>query len=146
MAGGVRVTPEQAQQKWVSRIGAASTDVANGVDRVTQAPGQLAAAKVDKWRQNTMAAEDKWRRNVGAVSLEDWRTLMKNVGIPRIAQGAQAKQAKYGNFAAQFFAHLNAGLDTINRMPDTTFEERVQRAVAMMRHNRNFKRSSGSLT
>lgn len=142
----VRVTPEQAQAKWVSRIGAASQDVANGVDRVTTAPGQAAAAKVDKWRQNTMAAEDKWRRNVGAVSLEDWRTLMKSVGIPRIAQGAQAKQAKYGNFAAQFFSHLEQGLQQLASMPDTTFEDRVAKAVAMMRHNRNFKRSSGSLT
>lgn len=142
----VRTTPEQAQAKWVQRIGAATQQVTEGVQRVQTAPGQKAAAKQQKWLQNTQAAADKWRRNVAAVSLADWQNLMVNVGIPRIAQGAQAKQAKYGAFAQQFFQHLQAGVSKVEAMPDTTFEERVARAVTMMRHNRDFKRQSASIT
>lgn len=139
----VRVSPEQGSQKWQTRLSGATTEIQNGIDRVTQAPGQKAAAKRQKWLQNVQASQDKWARNVSAVSLEDWKNFFKNVGVPRIAQGAQAKQGKYTAFAQQFYPFLDRGIQQIEGMPDTTFEERVQRAVAMMRHNRNFKRSAG---
>lgn len=142
----VRTTPEQAQAKWVQRIQAASQSIADGVARVQVAPGQKAAAKSQKWLQNTQAAADKWRRNVAAVSLQDWQRLMTDVGIPRIADGAQKKQAKYGAFAQQFFTHLQAGVAKVEAMPDTTFEERIQRAITMMRHNKTFQRQSSSIT
>lgn len=141
---GVRVTPEQAQAKWLSRIQASTQQITDGVARVSVAPGQQAAAKSAKWLQNVTASADKWKRNVGAVSLSDWQNLMTTVGIPRISQGAAAKQAKYGSFATQFFAHLNNGLQTINAMPDTQFEDRVAKAVAMMRWNHKFVRSGTS--
>jgi hypothetical protein len=138
---GVRVTPQSGSDKWKNRLSAATADIQAGIDRVTEAPGQKAAAKQQKWIQNVQASQDKWKRNVAAVSLEQWKSLFKNVGVQRIAQGAQAKQDKYTNFASQFYPYLDQGINKINNMPDTTFEERIQRAVAMMRHNRDFKRS-----
>lgn len=138
---GVRVTADQAQAKWVNRLSGATTEIANGVDRVTQAPGTAAAAKSAKWEQNVLAAKDKWKARVASVTLDEWKSAMKEVGVPRVAQGAQAKQAKFGKFASEFFPHLERGLTTIDRMPDTTFEERVQKSIAMMRHNHSFKRS-----
>jgi hypothetical protein len=138
---GVRVTADQAQAKWVSRLQGATTEITNGVNNVTVAPGQLAAAQSQKWLQNVQAAAEKWKRNVGAVSLEQWRMYMLNVGVPRISQGANAKQAKYGAFAQQFFPHLEAGIQKVRGMPSTTLDDNIQRAVAMMRHNASFKRS-----
>lgn len=138
---GVRVTPEQAQQKWVTRLSGATQDIQNGVQRVQVAPGQQAAAAKNKWLANVTAAADKWQRNTGAVSLQMWQQYMLQVGVPRIAQGAQAKQAKWGAFAAQFFPHLEAGISKIAGMPSTTLEDNINRAVAMMRHNASFKRS-----
>lgn len=138
----VKGTPEGAKNKWVNRLSAATTEIQEGVNRVTQSPGALAVAKRDKWRQNLMAAEEKWVRNTGRVTLDQWKANMINVGIPRIAQGAQAKQDKYLAFAQEFFPHLERGVAQVERMPDTSFEERVQRAVAMMRHNRSFKRGA----
>lgn len=137
----IRVSPEAAKQKWVNRLSAATTEIQEGVARVSQSPGAAAVAKRDKWRANVAASEDKWARNTSRVSAEEWKQSMVNVGIPRIAQGAQQKQGKYERFAQEFFPHLERGIAQIERMPDTTFEERVQRSVAMMRHNRNFKRS-----
>lgn len=137
---GIRVTPEQAKTKWVNRLSAATSEIQAGIDRVTQAPGAAAVAKRDKWRQNVAQAEEKWARNTGRVSLDDWKQAAKDVGVPRIAQGAQAKQGKYEAFASSFFPHLERGIAAVERMPDTSFEERVQRSVAMMRHNREFKR------
>lgn len=139
---GVRVTADQAQAKWVNRLSGATQDITQGVNNVSVAPGQLAAAQSQKWLQNVTAAADKWKRNVGNVSLEQWRNYMLNVGVPRIAQGAQAKQAKYGAFAQQFFPHLEAGISKVKQMPSTTLEDNINRAVAMMRHNASFKKTA----
>lgn len=139
----VRVTPQAGSDKWKNRLSAATADIQAGIDRVTEAPGLKAAAKQQKWIQNINASQDKWKRNVSAVSLEQWKTLFKNVGVQRIAQGAQAKQDKYTAFAAQFYPYLDQGIAKINSMPDTTFEERIQRSVAMMQYNHGFKRSAG---
>lgn len=136
----MRATPESAKQKWVNRSTAASAELQAGVDRVTKSPGQAAVEKRDKWRANVAQAEDKWVRNTGRVSTEEWKQAMRDVGIPRHAQGVQAKQGKYEAFANEFFPHLARGVETVERMPDTTFEQRVQKSIAMMQHNRQFKR------
>lgn len=139
---GVRTTPQEATQKWVNRLSGATAEIQAGIDRVTEAPGAKAAAKKQKWIQAVQASQDKWARNVAAVSLEQWKALFKGVGVQRIAQGAQAKQGKYTQFASEFYPYLDQGVQRVASMPDTTFEERVQKAVAMMRHNHDFKRAA----
>lgn len=138
---GVRVSPQDATTKWVNNLSGATAAISAGIDRVTEAPGAKAAAKQQKWIQAVQASQDKWKRNVAAVSLQQWQQLFKSVGVQRIAQGAQAKQSKYTNFAQQFFPYLEQGVQKVAAMPDTTFEERVQKSVAMMRHNHAFVRS-----
>jgi hypothetical protein len=69
---------------------------------------------------------------------------MTNVGVPRVAQGAQAKQSKYTAFAQEFFPYLATGVQRIDAMPSTTLEDNINRAVAMIRHNAGFKRGSAS--
>lgn len=136
-----RVSPEQGQAKWLARLSAATADAAAGADRVTEAPGAAAARKRRKWAQNVAASEDKWARNVGRVSLEDWRSAFKGIGVQRIAQGATAKQAKYGSFAREFYAHLDQFASTRAQMDDTTFEGRLAIMVAQARHAHQFRRS-----
>lgn len=140
----VRLTPDQAAAKWTTRLSASTQDIQQGVQRVQTAPGMLAAQKFQKWITGVQESANKWRRNVAAVSLDSWQASMINIGIPRVSQGAQAKQGKYTAFATQFFPHLERGIAQVKAMPDTTFEDRIQRAVAMMRHNRDFQRSGGS--
>lgn len=141
---GVKSTPQDATTKWVSRLSGATQEITNGVNRVTQSPGASAAAKFNKWvaAMTNPAIQQKWKNNVGAVSLADWQSAMTNIGIPRIASGAQAKQGKYQAFAAQFFPFLDAGIAQIERMDDTTFEARLQRATAMMTYTHGFKRQA----
>jgi hypothetical protein len=136
-----RVSPQAGSDKWKTRLSAATQDITNGVNNVTQAPGLAAAAKRDKWLQGVNAAADKWKRNVAAVSLQQWQQMMTSVGVPRIAQGAQAKQSKYTDFASQFYPFLDQQVAKIKAMPDTQLEDRIQRAVAMMRANATFQRS-----
>jgi hypothetical protein len=88
------------------------------------------------------AAFPKWKRNVAAVGLSDWQQAA-TAGVSRVAQGAQQKQGKYQAFATSFYPHLDNGIAKIKAMPNDTFEARVQRAVAMMRHNASYQRPAG---
>lgn len=137
----VKSTPEQATTKWVQNISAAGTAITNGVNAVSKAPGQSAAAQADKWLLKLQGAKDKFKTNVGAVSLQSWQQSMINVGIPRVASGAQAKQGKVTAFAQQFFPYLNTGIAKVQSMPSTTLEDNIARATTMIRHNAAFKRT-----
>lgn len=137
----IRGTPESIQKKWADRLSGATTEIAAGIDRVTVAPGQRAAQKADKWLTNVQASQDKWRSRVAGVSLEAWKDAAKSIGVQRIASGAQAKQGKFGDFIREFTPHLDQLQQKLASMPDTTFEQRMQRMVEAARHNHNFKRS-----
>jgi hypothetical protein len=135
-----RVNPQEATQKWLTRLSGATSDVTAGIAKVTESPGVAAVRSKAKYQNNVVAAFPKWERNTGAVSLSAWQQAATN-GASRIAQGAQQKQGKFENFATQFFPYLDSGVQKVKNMPNATFEDRVQRAVAMMRHNAGFKRS-----
>lgn len=136
----IRSDPAVATQKWVTNLSGSTEAIRRGVMAVTTAPGQKAAAQSDKWLQRVQASQAKWKARVGSVSLGDWQNSMNSVGIPRVAQGANAKQAKYTSFAADFFPYLSQGVDKVQGMPSVTLEQNIARAVAMINHNANFKR------
>lgn len=140
----VRVTPQQGTEKWVQRITAATQQIKAGIERVQTAPGTLAAAKAAKWQQAVTESAPKWRRNVARVSLDDWKAAAINVGVPRIAQGAQAKQNKVAAFQSEYFPYLEQGMRAVAAMPDTTLQDRLQRMMAMAEHNAKFKRGAGA--
>lgn len=133
------ITPDQAQAKWVRNTQAATQSVTDGVNAVSVAPGQKAAAQKQVWLAQLNASADKWARNVAAVSLGEWQQAMITDGIPRMQQGVQSKQAKYGQFAAKFFPYVAAGAAQIAAMPKGGTEAGINRAVAMIRYNAAFK-------
>jgi hypothetical protein len=137
-----RVNPQEGTQKWLTRLSGATSDVTAGIAKVTEAPGQSAVRSKQKYQNNVVAAFPKWERNTQAVSLSAWQQAA-TAGASRIAQGAQQKQGKYEAFASQFYPYLDSQVAKIKSMPNATFEDRVQRAVAMMRGNAAFKRNPG---
>lgn len=137
----VKVTPQQGAEKWKNRLSASTEDIRRGIANVTQAPGQKAAANTDKWRQRTVDSADKYKRNVGAVGLSEWQAAA-DAGVGRVAQGAQQKVSKVEKFQSEFFPHLERGQAAVAAMPNTTIEDGVNRAAAMIRHNANFKRGN----
>lgn len=134
-----RVTPEQATAKWLARLSQSGQQITDGVNGVTVAPGQKAAASKDLWAQRVAAAKDKWARNVGKVSLADWQKSMIEVGIPRIASGAQAKQGKVQEFMQKFLPYLDQGVAKVNAMPKGDINASIARAVAMIQHNAAYR-------
>ena len=136
----VRVNATDASNKWLAHLSQATPEITAGVARVTKAPGQLAAAQAQKWLARTTASQAKFAANSAKVSLSDWQSAMTNVGIPRIAQGAQQKQDKFTNFMNGFLPYLQSGVTKVEAMPSVTLEDNINRATAMIRHNAAFKR------
>lgn len=136
-----RVTPQQATDKWVQRLSAATQQITDGVNGVTVAPGVQASKAKALWLNRVTAAADKWASRVSSVSLPEWQQAMIQVGIPRIAQGAQAKQGKMQDFMTQFLPYLDQGVAKVDAMPKGDLNASIQRAAAMITHNANFKRT-----
>lgn len=132
----VKVTAAQLTEKWQRRLKGAIEDMRQGVDRVTEAPGAAAAAKADKWQAaiSEQRTKEKWRRRVGAVTLEEWKTSMKEKGLSRIASGVDGATGKMERFAAQLIEHQNAGLLALEKLPDLTLEDSINRMAAWTRH------------
>jgi hypothetical protein len=137
----VRTTSADATAKWLTNLSASAARMQSGAMAVQTAPGQAAAAAADKWLAKVTQAKAKFASRVSSVSLQDWQNAYINVGIPRVAQGAQAKQAKVTSFFDQFLPYLQAGLQTIDKMPSVTLEDGIARSSAMIRYNAKFKRS-----
>lgn len=138
----VKSDPTTATAKWVTNLSNSTTAIQRGVANVTTSPGQAAAAAADKWLAKVTASQAKWKARVGSVQLGDWQNAMNQYGIPRIAQGAQAKQGKMLAFQQQWLPFLATQVQKIDAMPKTTLEDGVNRAVAMIRANATFKRTS----
>lgn len=136
------ITAAQAANKWRERLQASTQQITDGVNAVTQAPGAAAAARKDLWLQRIQMSADKWARNVAAVSLDEWKRSMIDVGIQRIGTGAQAKVGKVERFMTEFLPHVEAGAQRVRAMPKGGLPESINRAVAMIQHNAQFKRQS----
>ena len=138
-----KISPREASEKWARRTKAATQDVAAGVDRVTENPADKAIAALDKMQAAFLEAmaSGKVEAGLNRVTLEGWKSAMKNIGVQRIAAGVDAKGIKkWDAFAAEFFPFLEKVSAELDRMPDTTFEDSVQRAVHQMRRTHEFQR------
>lgn len=136
----VRTTPQAATEKWVRNLGQSQQAIEEGVNNVTKAPGQAAAENLDKYLAGVQESAQKWRSRVASVSLESWKEAMVKVGAPRVAQGAQQKQGKMQAFQEEFFPVLERNMQQVHAMPGNNVEQRIQKALAMMRLNHGFKR------
>lgn len=136
----VRVSAEQAAERWARGVQQGGQKMQEGIERVTQAPGQKAAAKAQKWLQATVDAAPKWQRNVARVGLEEWKESMRTLGVSRAAAGAAAKEGKMANALQPVFSYMNGVLARVDAMPDTTLEDRIAKSAAYQREMARYNR------
>lgn len=130
-----RVNAQQWLDKWGRRLNAAGPDIQNGVNRVTTAPGQAAAAAAPLMLQRLTESVTSgvWARQVSKVSLADWQSAMTNKAIPRISQGVTAAQKnKTGSITALLSAVDQAAAQS-NALPKGGIEQSIARATTFMR-------------
>jgi len=132
--------PTAVANKWATNLGGATTSITAGVNAVTVAPGQRAAAASQLWLNRVTASLDKWTRNVSAVTLQQWQAAMINKGIPRISSGAQAAIPKMTAFMTQWLPYVEQGAATVRAMPKNSLADSKARAAAMIDFNAAFVR------
>jgi len=130
--------PADAAAKWRQNLSGASEAIAQGVGRVTVAPGQAAARQKGAYQQGVAANVDKWASRVGSVSLSDWQRAMTEKGAPRIATGAQAAEGKVADFLGQFIPHMDGVVRALP--PRGGIDANIQRMIATVRGAATFKR------
>jgi len=118
--------------KWLANYQGASQAMTDGANAVTVAPGQLAAAQVQKWITKLQASQNKWVERVGNVTLAEWKQSYISLGIQRGQAGAASKQANFTNFYTQYYAFLNSVLPQIQQMPTTNLQQSIAKMTAMV--------------
>ena len=138
-----KLTAVEYQEKHARRLTAAADDVRKGIDRVTVNPCELAAKKKDKMLANLTASvqDGRWEAGLKRVSLEQWKSRTKDVGVGRIASGIAAAKDKVIAFAEQLLPHIDAGKAKIATMSDITLEDNIARMDSFIRHMAGFRRS-----
>lgn len=119
------VSADQAAADWVAGLSAKTAKITANVRAVTVAPGQAAARQKAVYVQNVTARADVWAQRVSAVTLGEWQDAMVNKGIPRIATGASAAQAKMTAVFAKLLPFIDAGKRSLQ--PRGTFEQNKAR-------------------
>lgn len=135
-----KVSPAEGAQKWNQRMKVALSDMERGVQRVSAAPGQQAAAKKSKWLQNIQNSANLWADRVASVSLEEWRRSYVEKGLPRVSGGVDASTAKFQRVNEQLYSHIQAGEDMVSKMPDLTLQDAIARAARFIEHMSKFRR------
>lgn len=127
-----KLTPQEAQIKHARNLKASVSDIRDGINRVSTAPGQLAAAKADKMLMNLTEAvtSGKWARRVSAVPLAEWKQKAIEKGIPNIGRGIDLAAPKMVAFYSQLFPYQESLQARINSMPDLTLQDNIQKMIA----------------
>lgn len=135
----VSLNANQISDKWNRRMKNSISDIQAGIDSVTENPAEKAIAKQDKMLQNlTKAVNDgKWAAGLGNVTLSDWKTKTKEKVGQRLASGVDGAMGKRQKFDAYLVNTMNQILPTVNKMPDMTFEDSVNKVRAVMEHMHN---------
>jgi hypothetical protein len=131
----VKLTPSQAQEKHARRLKGALDDMRVGVQSVSVSPTSKAAAKGDKMiaRLTASVQSGKWANRLNAVTLDQWKTSVITKGLPRVAAGIDAAAPKMTAVFDSLFAAENRILSAIEKMPDMTLEDSINRATTWMR-------------
>jgi hypothetical protein len=134
-------SPTAVAEKWRNRTKAASAEMKAGVEAVTTAPGQVAAANADKWQAKLSQADtlDKFKRRVGGVTLQQWKDSMVNKGLGRVAAGVDAAAPTMTQFMTDFLPHVESVAQRVRSMPHLTVEDGIQRAAEQIRGNATFR-------
>jgi len=138
----INITAEEFAEKHARRLKGSIDDIRSGVSKVTESPTAKAASKQDKMLAGVQAAvsSGKWASRLRAVTLEQWKQKTLDKGLGRIASGIDGAHDKVVDFASQllpFEANLKT---TIDKLPDLTLEDSVNRATTWIRGMSKFTR------
>lgn len=130
-----KLTAQQWLSKWGTNLNAASQYITQGVNRVTTAPGQQAAAAADRMLAGITQSvtSGAWAARTGAVTLPQWQSAMTSKGIPRIPQGVTQAQNTKVQSITNFLSAVDAAVADTNALPKGGLEQNIARSAAFQR-------------
>jgi len=133
------VSPEQAASNWANGMANSGTKMAAGVNAVTVNPAEQAIAAIPRMLQGIQqaAADGRIEAGLRRTTLQSWKNNMVNKGVQRVAAGATTAKPKVQAFFGQFLPYLKTGVESLPPRGDRN--QNIQRAVAMMNYNADFK-------
>lgn len=137
-----KLTPQEATDKHARRLKGSIEDIRMGVERVTVAPTAKAAEKLDKMKLKYLEAIDsgKVERGLKRVSLEEWKTKTVNKGLNRIGAGVDEAHDKMVNFYSELLPFQDNLKSQVDKLPDITLEDNINRMTTFIRGMSKFKR------
>lgn len=105
---GVKATAASASAAWKTGFAGAGQKYTDGINSVTVAPGQLAAAQKNAYVQGVQQNADIWARKVAAVDVNAWKQAAITTGVARLNSGADKGASKYQTFAGNFLPVLSS--------------------------------------
>lgn len=121
----VKATAAEAAANWNTGFSAAGTKYTAGINAVTVAPGQLAAAQQPAYLAGVNASVGIWASKVAGVTLQSWKQAATTTGAQRLATGATKGQPKYQAFATLFIPQLS---NVVSGLPARgTYDQNIAR-------------------
>jgi hypothetical protein len=128
-------TAEQAAAKWKANASAATSAYTDGVNSVTSAPGQKAAAQKAVYVANVQAKADVWARNVN-IPLSDWQAAAAGKGATNYPVGIAAGADKQAAFMNDFLPKVQAISKSLP--PRGTIEQNIARMTQQVRETAKY--------
>ena len=130
-----KVNANEYAEKWGRRLKGSTEDIRRGINRVSVAPGEAAAAQIELMKANLMKSleDGTWERNVRAVGLDEWKDKILNKGLQRIGAGVDAAQNKQVAMAEKLLAAVDASVEVVNRTPRGDLETNISRMTTFAR-------------
>jgi hypothetical protein len=134
------LTAEQAAAKWQANLAAAGPAYIAGVNAVTTAPTQLAAAQQDKWARNVQLAAQTGRfaNKLNAVTLQQWQDAARSKGASRLTSGAALAKPKMAQFLSAFLPVMQQVKAQVATMPKNGIEDSLARVRAQIMAAKQF--------
>lgn len=130
-----KVNAKEYAEKWARRLKGSTEDIRRGVQKVTVAPGKMAAQAKELLKQKLIEAIDNglWETRVAGVSLEEWQEAILNKGVNRIGAGVDGAMVKQEAMAEKLLADVDAVAREVHTMPKGTLEDSIARMTHFAR-------------
>ena len=133
-----RKTPEQITAKFRQNMASAGPSYEFGVQNPSRPWEEAAAAGAQRWQ---VGVQEAISRNAFAKGVAGkggkWARKTTTVGVQRFTQAASSAAEEYGRQASKILSIAQASADRVAAMPNSTFEERMQKAFENARFIRD---------
>lgn len=136
--------PTAVAAKWAANLTQATQSMTDGVNAVTVAPTQQAAARSDAYLQGVQqsVASGRYQKSLQAVTLQQWQQAMIQKGIPRVGSGASAAKGKFAAFMSKLLPYQQSLQAQLAATPRGDLATNIQRMVQWTQGMAQFSKNS----